>query len=187
MFFKDKRYIKICNKPVVVLYQALYITVLAEMSECWNQWAREEGFNGIYLIGVSNKDESLVDAVLYPGPQTAMSEMIQELTESKLKILDYKAVWERMIVKAYMAKECMVGAFVGYDDTPRRGEKGAVIDNATPKLFGKYLTKILAINALHNQPFTFINAWNEWGEGNHVEPDLKYGHGYLDVLTSSLC
>lgn len=185
MFFKDKRYLKMNNKPVFVLYQAMYIPVLEEMSECWNCWAREEGFDGIYFVGVSNRDESLVDAVLYPGPQTAMGKMMQELGESKLKTLDYKAVWERMIVKAYMEKDCMVGAFVGYDDTPRRGEKGLVIDNATPELFEEYFTKLLAINALHNQPFTFINAWNEWGEGMHLEPDEKNGRAYLEAVYDS--
>lgn len=185
MFFKDKRYIKINNKPVFVLYQALYITVLAEMSECWNRWAREEGFDGIYFIGVSNKDETLVDAVLYPGPQTAMSGMIQQLKESTPQILDYKAVWEKMIAKAYIENECMVGAFVGYDDTPRRGEKGVIIDNASPELFAKYLSKLLAINELHNQPFTFINAWNEWGEGMHLEPDEKNGRAYLEAVYDS--
>lgn len=185
MFFKDKRYIKIGNKPVFVLYQALHITVLEEMSNYWNQWAIEEGFDGIYFIGVDNKDESLVDAVLYPGPQVAVREMLQELNGSGLRILDYKEVWERMINKAYDASECMVGAFVGYDDTPRHGTSGYVVDNASPELFRKNLTRLLAINEVHNHPFTFINAWNEWGEGMHLEPDERTGTAYLEAVSYS--
>ena len=64
----------------------MYITVLAEMAECWNSWAKVEEFDGIYFIGVSNKDESLVDAVLYPGPQAVMSDMFQDLQGTELKI-----------------------------------------------------------------------------------------------------
>lgn len=181
-FFKDDRYIKVDNKPVFVLYQAMYITVLEEMTECWNTWAEGEGFHGIYFIGVSNRDESLVDAVLYPGPQAAMSDMLSELKGSELKILDYKLVWERMMDKAFTESNSMVGAFVGYDDTPRRGNRGCVIDNASPEIFKQNLMKLLAINAIHNQPFMFINAWNEWGEGMHLEPDEKNSTAYLDAV-----
>lgn len=181
-FFKDERYIKIDHKPVFVLYQAMYITVLDKMSECWNRWAIAEGFEGIYFIGVSNRDESLVDAVLYPGPQTAMSELLQELDGSELKILEYQEVWYRMLDKAFIEKDCMVGAFTGYDDTPRRASKGCVIEHASPSIFRDCFTKLLAINEIHNQPFTFINAWNEWGEGMHLEPDERYGVAYLEAV-----
>lgn len=181
-FFKDKRYIKIDHKPVFVLYQAADITVLDEMSVCWNKWAIAEGFEGIYFIGVSNQDETLVDAVLYPGPQTVMSAMIQELESSDLKVLEYQEVWDRMIDKAFVEKDCMVGAFTGYDDAPRRASRGCVIDHASPEVFRDYFTKLLAISELHNQPFMFINAWNEWGEGMHLEPDERYGEAYLEAV-----
>lgn len=181
-FFRDGRYIKICNKPVFVLYQADYITVLEEMSDCWNQWAIEEGFDGIYFIGVSNRDESVLDAVLYPGPQAVMGEMLEDFKDTELKILDYETVWERTIEKAYVESGSMVGAFVGYDDSPRRGRRGCIIDNASSEIFKAGLTRLLAINELHNQPFTFINAWNEWGEGMHLEPDEKNGMTYLEAV-----
>ena len=144
-FFKDSRYIKIDNKPVFVLYQAMYITVLDRMSECWNSWAKEEGFDGIYFIGVSNRDESVVDAVLYPGPQAVMNDMLGEMDGSGLKVLDYKSVWDRMIEKAYMESGCMTGAFTGYDDTPRRGDRGCAVDGASPEVFREGLVRLLAI------------------------------------------
>lgn len=184
-FFKDSRYIKIDNKPVFVLYQAMYITVLDRMSECWNSWAKEEGFDGIYFIGVSNRDESVVDAVLYPGPQAVMNDMLGEMDGSGLKVLDYKSVWDRMIEKAYMESGCMTGAFTGYDDTPRRGDRGCAVDGASPEVFREGLVRLLAINEIHNQPFTFINAWNEWGEGMHLEPDEKNGTAYLEAVSYS--
>lgn len=182
-FFQDDRYIKIGHKPVFVLYQAMYITVLEEMVECWNLWAREQGFDGIYFIGASNRDETLVDAVLYPGPQTAMWEALSEYKGSGLKVLDYEAIWDGMLYKAYMENNSMTGGFVGYDDTPRRGIQGCVIDCASPEIFREKFMKLLAINEVHEQPFTFINAWNEWGEGMHLEPDGKDGTAYLEAVS----
>lgn len=76
----------------------------------------------------------------------------------------------------------MVGAFVGYDDTPRRGLRGCVIEGSAPELFQRYLTDLIAINDFHGKPYTFINAWNEWGEGMHLEPDEKNGFRYLEAV-----
>ncbi len=126
-----------------------------------------------------------MDAVLYPGPQAVMNDMLGEMDGSGLKVLDYKSVWDRMIEKAYMESGCMTGAFTGYDDTPRRGDRGCAVDGASPEVFREGLVRLLAINEIHNQPFTFINAWNEWGEGMHLEPDEKNGTAYLEAVSYS--
>ncbi len=181
-FFRDKRYIKIQDKPVFVIYQAGDIDVLEEMITCWNIWAREEGFGGIYFIGGNNRNDTLVDNVLYQAPQFVINEMMSKTDKKETKIFDYEIVWKKIIDKAYLEDNCMVGAFVGYDDTPRRGIRGCVIDGIAPEVFEKNLTKLMAINEIHNQPFTFINAWNEWGEGMHLEPDEKYGTSFLEAV-----
>mgnify|MGYP004621908669 CR=1 FL=1 len=182
-FFKDERYIKIDNMPVFVLYQALHITVLPQMTKCWNQWACQAGFAGIYFVGASNKDNSLVNKVLYPAPQLALSPLFASKSfDSDLRVLQYKEVWDVTIESALTIEDGTVGAFVGYDDSPRRGKRGCIIDNATPELFKEYLTKLVAINAYHEEQFTFINAWNEWGEGMHLEPDEKWGEKYLEAI-----
>ena len=71
-----------------------------------------------------------------------------------------------------------------WDRSPREGRKAALCYESTPAVFEKDVK--LALKLLENKPdnrkILFLQAWNEWGEGNHVEPDLKYGHGYLDVL-----
>ncbi len=181
-FFRDERYIKTENKPVFVLYQAGQITVLNAMSECWNRWAREEGFEGIYFVGTNSGRTTSLDVALYPGPQTVMNDLLSKLPKSSLRCVDYQSVWDGLITKAYIERECMVGAFVGYDDTPRRGSRGCVIEHASPEIFKENFTKLLAIQANHNQPFVFVNAWNEWGEGMHLEPDEKNGTAYLEAV-----
>ena len=74
--------------------------------------------------------------------------------------------------------------FVGWDNTPRRRENAIVVINGTPDRFAERLSAMIRVVA--GRPFedrlVFINAWNEWAEGNYLEPDLKWGHGYLEAV-----
>ena len=70
------------------------------------------------------------------------------------------------------------------DRTPRAGKEAVILTGSTPALFKQYLKDTLEIIKKKPQEnrFLIINAWNEWGEGNYLEPDIKFGHGYLDAL-----
>jgi hypothetical protein len=76
----------------------------------------------------------------------------------------------------------------GWDDTPRYGQNGVVYDNATPELFARHLAKAIAIvkNRPQEEAIIFIKAWNEWAEGNYLEPDTRYGHAYLEAMRNTL-
>ena len=63
---------------------------------------------------------------------------------------------------------------------------GDVLINNTPEIFESYLTKLIQKSIVQKNEFVFINAWNEWGEGNYVEPDCKFGKGFLDVIRNVL-
>ena len=76
----------------------------------------------------------------------------------------------------------LYGGFVGYDDTPRRGKAGELVNNRTANSFKMYLTKLLAKNHAKGNDIVFLNAWNEWGEGMHLEPDNKEKYGYLEAI-----
>ncbi len=71
-----------------------------------------------------------------------------------------------------------------WDNTPRSGPRGVVYEGATPELFERYLAK--AVARVEGRPdqhkIVFLKAWNEWAEGNYVEPDARHGHGYLDAI-----
>jgi hypothetical protein len=76
----------------------------------------------------------------------------------------------------------------GWDNTPRSGYLGVVYEGETPELFKTYLRK--AVDKVANHPeqrrIVFLKAWNEWAEGNYVEPDSESGHSYLDAIRSVL-
>ena len=75
-----------------------------------------------------------------------------------------------------------------WDNTPRSGTRGVVYEGSTPELFAEYMTK--AVERVAPRDFDkrviFLKAWNEWAEGNYVEPDATFGHQYLDAIRSSI-
>ena len=75
-----------------------------------------------------------------------------------------------------------------WDNTPRRGINGFVFEGSTPEEYGKWLNA--ALNLVKDEPeehrIVFINAWNEWGEGNCLEPDVEYDRAYLEVTAKTV-
>ena len=69
--------------------------------------------------------------------------------------------------------------FVDYDDSPRRGTRAAITRGATPRKFGQYLEESVRLSREEGNEYLFVNAWNEWGEGNYLEPDTRNGYRYL--------
>lgn len=100
-------------------------------------------------------------------------------------ILKYDATWRRVLRRKY-DNQCKVfpGGFVNWDNSPRRGlNNSRIYLGSTPSKFGKYM-KELSVKAKKEAgtDIVFINAWNEWGEGAHLEPDERQKYGYLNAL-----
>ncbi len=77
----------------------------------------------------------------------------------------------------------------GWDNTPRLPANGHVFVNAHPANYQRWLTAVVAQTVQRNLPgerLVFINAWNEWAEGSHLEPDEAYGHAYLEATRRAL-
>ena len=99
-------------------------------------------------------------------------------------ILNYDLVWNDILNRTYTLPGIIPGAFPAWDNSARRGKKGArIIKGATPKKFRAYFEQ-LAQKTINEtaQDFIFITAWNEWAEGAHLEPDEKYKYGYLEAI-----
>ena len=75
-----------------------------------------------------------------------------------------------------------------WDHTPRSGYNGDLYTNSTPDLFEKHCEQLLSIvkGKRKDRQIAFLKSWNEWGEGNYMEPDLKYGKGYIKALRQAI-
>lgn len=103
-----------------------------------------------------------------------------------LDICNYDIIWAA-ILKNKVYENYYPGAFTGWDNSARRGTDARIIVEGNPQKFEKYLTKLIikAKNEFHKD-YLFINAWNEWAEGAHLEADIKYGYEYLEAVKSAL-
>ena len=98
--------------------------------------------------------------------------------------MNYDSIWNNILKNARNCdNDAYYGAFVNYDDTPRRGALGAkIVKGASPEKFEKYFSELVKISTSQNKEFVFLTAWNEWGEGAYIEPDTLNGYAYLDAI-----
>ncbi len=114
-----------------------------------------------------------------------LREKMQEF--KKLKILEYDDIWNYILNMKPYSKISVPGAFVDWDNTPRKGKRGLIINNSSPEKFENYLSKLIkkAKNE-YKKDMIFIFAWNEWAEGGYLEPDCKNKYGYLKAIKNAL-
>ena len=208
-FFKDSRYIRIDNRPVLQIYKTFDIPSFPKMVRCFNDWAKAEGFDGMYIIsgrtaagfddrsecidgyyyfepGYSLKNDiGLTGKVLYNAGTFARSLRNRILGDKKGYILE-RRIDGRRIMKAIADRNYGPDEFPGiipdWDNTPRRDHKGLVYTGTSPELFEKTLRTLRDKVSGHPVDFVYVNAWNEWGEGAYVEPDEEKGYAYLEAI-----
>ena len=174
-FFRDKRYLRKDNKPVFIIYQPDDIPCLGDMINCWKNLACTCGLQGVYFIG-GNSRHPIFDAFIMQQPSFSLRQRVYLRN-------DYKEISNQIIADSLNANnKTFLSGFVSYDDTPRRGKNGLSIENSVPSIFYKQLLNLYSISEKAGKEFVFINAWNEWGEGMHLEPDEKYGYEYLNYV-----
>lgn len=194
-FFKDKRYIKVDNKPMFVIYRPSSIPNCKEMLDKWKQWSLEAGFKGLHLVEmltifdntkVYDFDAAIEFEPMYTvGHDKSFKDKIKwklnEIKNKGYRILDYDEIWGKIILRNRKERDVIYkGAFVDWDNSPRK-KHALIFKGSNPEKFGKYLLEqARKVKELpENQQFLFINAWNEWAEGTYLEPDERYKDGYL--------
>lgn len=202
--FGDRRYITIDGKPIFLIYQPLEIPSVKTVTQLWREMAKQSGLKGIYLIGFSwdenwvpeeyGFDASLIQRLPFRRELVCKGRPIERLigkyraTMGKPTIYSYKKILPILLangITRYRAYPCLIP---NWDNTPRSGNRGIVFHGSTPELFRVLIKRAVDIV----KPFPaeerliFIKSWNEWAEGNHLEPDLKFGRAYLEVIKDEI-
>lgn len=180
-FFKDCRYLKKDGRPLFMLYRPEDISCLDEMMRYWNVLMKEEGMPEIYFIG----KDCLLDGELCHEPQNAFTEYGSRRFENEYgisNIVGFDEVWNVILQNQRYNSQVYSCGYAGYDDSPRRGKRGTVIIGSTPEKFKHYMIRLLVKAEEKGSDFVFLNAWNEWGEGMYLEPDVEWGYAYLEAL-----
>jgi len=105
-----------------------------------------------------------------------------------LNKFDHRKINEIYYVKEDNWEKVYPTIMPNWDRSPRSGKRACIYTHSTPEVFKQHVLDALAVvkNKAPEHQIIFLKSWNEWGEGNFMEPDLEYGHGYLDALKSAL-
>ncbi|MFH1196288.1 MAG: glycoside hydrolase family 99-like domain-containing protein [bacterium] len=192
--FKDKRYIRINGKPLFLVYKASRIPDPLKTTSTWRREARLLGIGEIYLCRVESFKSEKTDpfslgfdaAVEFQPDWSELGTPI--LKTENFKAYDYKNVVEKMLnkpVPAYKRFSCVTPS---WDNSPRRKNNVAILHNSTPEKFQYWIQEVIKRQSTvrTGENLIFINAWNEWGEGAHLEPDMKFGNAYLEAAKQAL-
>lgn len=205
--FLDNRYIKVNNRCLFYIYQPFKIPDIKVFFECWNKLALKNGIEQIFFIARVNNQEEALRAINI-GFDSVQTNWVGEALK---KTNPYKLNWNRFSSKFFNHKlninkwdyEYISSNLInqddsksnyfptilsGWDNSPRSGRKGLILINYTPQSFDIHVKNVIDItcNKKDSNNIIFLRSWNEWAEGNYVEPDLIYGHQYLDVLRKHL-
>lgn len=96
---------------------------------------------------------------------------------------NYDDIWDCILNKVKAQPSMIPSAYVDWDNTPRKKERGSVHVGATPEKFKNYFSRLVEkTEKEYHQDIIFVFAWNEWAEGGYLEPDTRFGYGYLDAI-----
>lgn len=186
--FKDSRYIRINGKPLFLVYRANRMPDPGKTAKIWRDEAKRLGIGEIYLCRVESFNDEHTDpneigfdasVEFQPDWQQLGKE---EYIINTHKVYNYSTVVERMLRKekpAYKRYPCVLP---GWDNSPRRNTDSTIFVGSSPELFGSWLENAIKYFTPQDEKIVFVNAWNEWGEGNHLEPDEKFGKTYLETI-----
>lgn len=208
--FKDRRYYKIKGKLLFVLYRIEDIPDCDFFKEYWQQLANEYGLPEFYFVSYSDDKARLVHQAHIKCEATVLSmkseldswgesakvrkfsrfikALFAKILHIPLNVHEYEDLISKLEDPLFKENRIYPVLFPNWDNTPRRGFGSLVIKNAKPELFKKHAQQIFQLikDKPDNDKIVFLKSWNEWGEGNYMEPDMLYGKGYIKALHEAI-
>jgi lipopolysaccharide biosynthesis protein len=200
--FKNPRYIRINGRPIFLIYRAGPMeSRIGSMLKIWNEYLRSEGIPELYLCSVRATPpppgfEANVD--FFPSEDLGAT-IIDKLKWKGLKGLlgrapyvrkEYTDIVNQQIKKPYPDYKNFFCSSPNWDNSARRSYGGAfILNKSTPGEFRRWFDFCVRETMARfngDERIVFVNAWNEWGEGAHLEPDQKWGLSYLEAISEVL-
>ena len=201
--FKDKRYIRIDGKPFFLIYRPFDFKGLDLFMCQWNDLSRKEKLSdGFYFVAhARNEKEAWLlrnmgfDAINI-GPTTRIMQLYKGYNWIRIKnkirrivtgcpnLIDYGYVINHLWNNDLEGKDDVIPTLIpNWDHSPRGGSSSLVFDNCTLDKWKFHVVDVISKTLKKNNKIIMLKSWNEWGEGNYLEPDLKFGRKYIDVLS----
>ncbi|WP_232310288.1 glycoside hydrolase family 99-like domain-containing protein [Pseudoxanthomonas mexicana] len=199
-YLRDPRYIKIDGKPLIVVYRPSLLPDCKRTLGVWREYCRTNGIGEVLLTMVQfdvddPRDMGFDAAVEFPPHKLARSaqcindQVVIINPDYAGYVVDYDELasnGENWPVPEY---SLFKGVSPRWDNEARKPAKGYTFAGSTPQRYGRWLAKAVEYSNAHpvcGESLVFINAWNEWAEGAHLEPDRAYGYAYLEATRGAL-
>jgi lipopolysaccharide biosynthesis protein len=202
-FFRDARYIRVEGRPVLFVYRPSSLPNAQEYLDIWKSECAQAGINRPYVVGVLTRGatdprefgmDAGAERVLHDWTAGAVSDIKGSLRPYHAPItgsvLTYGQVMQFYSSQKAAKEFTFFRSLVpGWDNTPRYGAEAYLLHGSTPQLFQHWLESVIAQTKStlpEDRRFVLINAWNEWAEGAHLEPDSRFGYSYLNSVGRAL-
>jgi glycosyltransferase involved in cell wall biosynthesis len=193
----DPRALHVDGRPVFIVYQARDLPDPTRTVDTWRSEVSRAGLPDPYLMTVEtgwdeawDATEVGFDAKVMFRPQFSILRRAPRLAVGNhdLEVRDYQTAWPTLAEPEDVPYPHFETVCPGWDNSPRKNSRGVVLHNSTPDAYEQWLTSVASRAAARDEQYrlVFINAWNEWGEGCHLEPDQRFGHGYLEATRRAL-
>lgn len=194
-YMRDERYIRIDGKPLLIVYRPNLLPSAKETVRRWRQWCNDTGIGEIFLAYTQSFEEvaptkyGFDAAIEFPPNNSAPPNVTGSVSPQNERfattVYEWRALVERSRHYRKPAYKLFRGVCPSWDNTARKKNKGIVFLNSTPQGYQKWLTNAIMETCKRvdesQERLVFVNAWNEWAEGAHLEPDQRYGYAYLEA------
>jgi lipopolysaccharide biosynthesis protein/GT2 family glycosyltransferase len=197
--FRDPRYMRIHGRPLFLVYRIDLLPNPSKTVASWRKAAKAGGIPDLFVAAVLTFDiadvhQYGVDAgVEFPPHQTSPVRITdpQVIVNEPLSggaVYDYADIARRFGKRTWNKGRIFKGVMPGWDNTPRRAAQSTIFHGSTPGLYASWLKDACDVTNLNpkGEKLLFVNAWNEWGEGAHLESDARYGYAYLHATANVL-
>ncbi|WP_286141026.1 glycoside hydrolase family 99-like domain-containing protein [Duncaniella freteri] len=204
--FKDPRYIRIDGKPAFMIYKSELLQDVVYFIQKWNDLAKLEGLDGIYFMTQVakkiNKDNlNSIFSLGFNGinilrlwendysEKMSFKRIINKIKRDFFRkpiIRNYNKLYPLFIGDLEIEPNIYPTIIPNWDHSPRSGINSYILVNSTPDQFKKHCEMVFEKTQYKSNNIVFLKSWNEWGEGNYLEPDLKYGKGFIYAIREAL-
>jgi len=197
-YFSDSRYIRVNGKPLIIIYAPTVLPNAKKTISIWRKHCKESGIGDIHVIGAQTfgindpTDMGFDGGVEFPPHRIETSLINDKQTMYRADAANNIYDIEECITNKWYHKNANNNTyrtiFPNWDNTARKGNKSHVFQS-NPRLYKEWLLEIIHSTRdtfEAGNRFLFINAWNEWAEGAHLEPDRKYGYAFLEATAEAL-
>jgi hypothetical protein len=191
---KDPRYIRVGSAPLLLVYRISLFPSSTDTALTWRKICAENGIPEVHLCAVESFQisdpaiygfDSSVEFPPHNNPTSGINSEIPDLDpEFKGGIFDYAELVARDLFTSAPPYTRFKGLMLGWDNSARRKLNANIFVNSSPETYEVWLNGAITHTRKHlpsDRQIIFVNAWNEWAEGTHLEPDLKFGTKYLEA------